>query len=387
MSAATGPVHITAVRDRATRLYDRMYATWATSSAPPDGPLLDLPLHAPNERAVLADPARTAAWAASWRETDGVVWEQRRWASAGSQHVPVRVTLSRPAQVARLAGRAEHWTRLSARTSELAASWGDAARPVLRRHARTLADLDEIDLARLRAVVEWLSVHPDSGAYLRQLPVEGTSTKWAESHRGLLVAAVTAITGRPDLGLREAPGLVRARFLDPALAPAGMRDVSAAPAELGRLSLQPTRVLVVENLQTLLALEDEQGAVALHGAGYAVDRLAQIDWVRDARIDYWGDLDRDGFAILDRLRAHCPHVRSILMDAETLLSHRHLWIPDPTTGSAQPTRLTDEERSVVTLLRDHGDVRLEQERLAWPWCVERLRRRTDGNDEAPRYTN
>jgi hypothetical protein len=34
---------------------------------------------------------------------------------------------------------------------------------------------------------------------------------------------------------------------------------------------------------------------------------------------YWGDLDTHGFAILDELRAHCPHAESLLMNRATFL--------------------------------------------------------------------
>lgn len=368
------PVTVQAFRARAARLYQRMSAGWATCAEPPEAPLLDLPLHPPNERTALADPAGTVTWVASWRTVPGVVWRTRNWASLGTQQVPERVVLAAPQDVADAADRTAHWRMLTARTATLVEAWGEATRPVLRRHARSLVDLDDLDFARLRAVVQWLVAHPHSGMYLRQLPVEGVSTKWAESHRALLHAAVTTLTGRPDLGLREAPALVRLRFLDPALAPGGLLDLAAAPADLAGLDIRPRRVLVVENLQTLLALEPEDGTIAVHGAGYAVDRVAEVGWLRDIdRVDYWGDLDRDGFAILNRLRAHCPQARSVLMDAATLLEHRHLWVPDPTSGTVRMERLVDAERAVVALLHDHGGVRLEQERLAWPWCLRQLR--------------
>lgn len=48
-----------------------------------------------------------------------------------------------------------------------------------------------------------------------------------------------------------------------------------------------------------------------------------------APVVYWGDLDSDGFAILHRLPTHLPEVASVLMDVETLIDHRDLWVPDP----------------------------------------------------------
>jgi hypothetical protein len=83
---------------------------------------------------------------------------------------------------------------------------------------------------------------------------------------------------------------------------------------------------------------------------------------------YWGDIDTHGFAILSRLRALFPHVRSFLMDRETLLTHRPLWAreEEPYTGGLH--HLTAEEDALFEELRQgtlgYG-VRLEQERIAF----------------------
>ncbi len=42
--------------------------------------------------------------------------------------------------------------------------------------------------------------------------------------------------------------------------------------------------------------------------------LAQAGWLARCQVYYWGDIDTHGFAILDQLRTHIPHARSLLMD-------------------------------------------------------------------------
>lgn len=86
-------------------------------------------------------------------------------------------------------------------------------------------------------------------------------------------------------------------------------------------------------------------------------------------------LRENGFAILDRLRAHCPQAESVLMDEETLLACRDRWVPDPNHAARTATplaRLTATEQVTDQRLRDLGGVRLEQERLAWPVCLAAL---------------
>lgn len=374
MSHANGPVVVAAARARALALYERRCAQWATE--PAQRPVLDLPLHPPTQGAALGDPAEVVAWVRSWRGEPGVTWTRRRWANAGDQDVPQRLLLDGPGDVAVFAGRATHWHRLRSRADELAGRWGEEVQPAVRRHARAVVEHDDADHARLVAVVDWLAEHPGSGLYLRQVPVAGVDTKWLGSRRSLVTSLVTALTAADGLGLRQPPGLLRVRFLDPALAPGGLRDLAAPPDELDRLTVEPRRILVVENLESLLALPEATGTIAVHGSGYAVDRLGAVGWIRRSPITYWGDLDADGFAILDRLRAHCPDVTSVLMDEATLLDHRDLWVPDPNHDPASPPptppRLTAQERSTLARLHDLGGVRLEQERLSWPACLSAL---------------
>ncbi|MFH5823718.1 Wadjet anti-phage system protein JetD domain-containing protein [Georgenia sp. AZ-5] len=369
-------VGVAEVREEARKRYDRLGATWAIAAATGglDGAaLLDRPLHAPTEAAALADQAGAVAWVRSWREAGvpGVRWARRRWASVGAQDVPERVRLEDPALVAELAGRARHWRDLSGRVAALLEEW-PAVEAVVRRHARAVAALPGADFARLQEVLRWLVAHPRSGRYIRQLPVRGVDTKWVERHRGLVAGLFGALTGSDDLGLARPPELVRVRFLDAALAPGGLVDVSAPIEQLDALPVRPRTVFVFENLESVVAMPAVPGAVVVHGGGYAVDRLARIGWVSEGRVLYWGDLDSHGFAILDQLRTSCPQAESVLMDLETLEAHRDLWVPEPAPSRAALTRLTPEEAEVLARLRAEGDVRLEQERLDWAPSVQRL---------------
>lgn len=83
---------------------------------------------------------------------------------------------------------------------------------------------------------------------------------------------------------------------------------------------------------------------------------------------YWGDLDTHGFAILNRVRAHLPFVRSILMDRATLFAHEDRWGMEERPTSASLSRL---DADLVTD-RHGSSVRLEQERIDWEWVAKRL---------------
>jgi hypothetical protein len=392
------------VRLRARKLVEREQRTWAAAGG--ESARLDLPLHPPTERSVLADQGGAIDWVRSWRAaaesaaTVEVRWADRQWPSVGAQRVAERVTIAGADAIAAFAGAAwsRDWRLLRERAVAIRAAFADrvvAAQvelvdtaslvdPVdpsalrltldplaaaIRTHGRAIQQLTDADFGTLLHVVVWLVEHPASGKRIRQLPIRGIDTKWVERHRSLVEGLHAAITGRESLGLLGAPNRVLVRFLDPALRPGGLCDVSSPVEELAALAVAPTTVFVFENLETVLAMPELPGAVVVHGSGYAVQRLGSVPWIRDGRIIYWGDLDSDGFAILNMLRSGCHDVTSVLMNEETLLAYRDLWVPEPKGSVGLFPRLTPQEQGALERIRAEGNVRLEQERLPWEFAL------------------
>ncbi|MDR1392886.1 MAG: DUF2220 family protein [Bifidobacteriaceae bacterium] len=239
-----------------------------------------------------------------------------------------------------------------------------------------LADLAEADFTRLQAVIEWLVNHPDSGLYARQVPVREIDSKWLERHGGVVRSLVQGLSGRDKLGLTLKPSaLLRGRLLDGALANGGPLDFAAPVPQWDALKPVPRVALILENLQSLLALPawPGSGLVALHGGGYAVDLLGGIVWLKTVPLYYWGDLDGHGFAILNRLRSHLPGVVSLMMDQPTLSDHADLAVPDPNPVTAKLPHLTDAEQAAYLELQSSGR-RLEQERVPWDEALRHLAR-------------
>lgn len=223
------------------------------------------------------------------------------------------------------------------------------------------------DWPRVLAVLRWFHANPASGLYLRQLDIPGVDTKFIEQRRGLLSELLDIVLAEaihaPEArgarsfsrryGLREKPVRARLRLLDTALDIAGLNEVEAPVEQLAGLRLPLQRVFVTENETNFLAFPQHPASAILFGQGYALERLAGIGWLHDQPLHYWGDIDTHGFAILDRLRAHLPHTRALLMDRETLLQHRHLWgdeHPDKRCLHDLP-RLHEAERALYDDLR------------------------------------
>jgi hypothetical protein len=169
--------------------------------------------------------------------------------------------------------------------------------------------------------------------------------------------------------------------LDPTLAPmSGVRcpDLSLDAESFSRAgaALAPVkRVFITENEINFLAFPAVKNSVVIFGAGYGWDALSRAEWLGSRRIYYWGDIDTHGFAILDQLRFHFPHVTSLLMDVETLAMHQGSWGRESTPGKAVLTRLSAAEAALYHDLCNDTfgqSVRLEQERIRFGWLEERL---------------
>lgn len=388
-------LHPEDVRARCKRQFAREHLAWLGAPAG-SGETQTIALGAPTQNEAAADPEAVRAWAAAWsawessRQPGTVTWETRQWPRLGTQRLPASLVISSPDEVAMLAEQAGRWRRAAARHHLLSTvCFWLPGRPSPQRLFDALADYSDVDFERLLSLMVWLSEHPASGLQLRQLPIAGLDTKWVEQRRGLIIDLMQCRLTQPSgdqtgrdlhalLGLARQPTRMRLRLLGDDLRRrvGGLCDIEAPVEELAALPIAPRLAFVVENLESGLALPAVAGAVALLKLGHAVSLLRLLPWLRASRVMVWGDIDTHGFAILDRVRVGLPQAESILMDLNTLLSHRDLWVeePRPYDGPALE-RLREPERQVFDGLSQGSwgvRVRLEQERLPWPLVLSTL---------------
>ncbi len=252
-----------------------------------------------------------------------------------------------------------------------------------KRPLTALALADE--WARLLAVVVWLQSHPRPGLYLRQVDLGGVDSKFFEAHRGVLAELLDLSLPAESIdpsasglsgfcrryGFKDKPLRIRFRVLDPAvslLPQAAAQDITLTQADFEALNPPVRDVFITENEVNFLAFPPVAHSLVIFGAGYGFEVLAGAPWLQNCRIHYWGDLDTHGFAILDQLRAHLPHVQSLLMDHATLMAHAAQWGTEPQPVLRDLPRLTAEESAVYNDLRDNRlrpNLRLEQERIGF----------------------
>ncbi len=241
--------------------------------------------------------------------------------------------------------------------------------------------LDQVEkLDKLLAVLSWLTEHPHSNIYLRQISLPDVDTKFIENNKSILATWSDLILPDDSIhhqysgnkyfelryGFTKKPELVRFRILDPSMAIQGFTDLTLRVDELAQTHLSIDTVYIVENDVTALAFPKIKNAIIIFGRGYGFEHLQRITWLHSKRLFYWGDLDTHGFAILNQLRCYFKQAQSLLMDRETLLSHQSLWITEPKPCLNDLPNLTPDEQSLYDELRSNKiahHIRLEQESI------------------------
>jgi hypothetical protein len=239
---------------------------------------------------------------------------------------------------------------------------------------------------RLMEVTAWLQQHPRPGIYLRQIELPQIDSKFIERHKTVLSelfdlalpesAIDSSAYGQMGFarryGFREKPVLIRFRILDEKkrMFHAGDNDVCVTSETFAHLNLDVHRAFITENEINFLAFPSMADAVVIFGGGYGFQSLRHASWLQCRPLYYWGDIDTHGFAILDSLRAHFSHVRSFLMDRETLLEHLSHWAIEPQPVLRDLERLTPDEQYLFDDLRHNRVgkcIRLEQEKVGFGW--------------------
>lgn len=384
------------LRAQVARLWERGDMLRARLTGEPLFPLR-LRLRRPSSREVADRFGEVGDWIrclqAGSREQRGagyaIEWRRINHRVHGTNRVPDSVTVPSERDALSLIGRtaqAEQFQALVTTTLERFPS----LEPWLAQ--RSLTALEQArHWDAVLAVLSWFAAHPRPGLYLRQLDIPGVDTKFIESHRKLLAELLDRLLPEEAIdraasgargferryGLRAKPALIRLRILDERLYLSGLNDLSVPPEQLDRLRLPVRRVFITENEINGLAFPDVPASLVIFGLGYGLDRLAEVRWLHDVSVHYWGDIDTHGFAILDRLRTSFPQTRSFLMDGATLEQHRHLWVKEPRESRFEGhlSRLTESEQALFEALRSNrlGErVRLEQERIAYGWLERAL---------------
>lgn len=142
----------------------------------------------------------------------------------------------------------------------------------------------------------------------------------------------------------------------------------------------PKVVFIFENkdignwLGTEANIDSSVPSVLLYGAGNAISSLEKVSWFHDVALYYCGDLDIDGFAILNRLRHRFFKLKTFLMDFDAYHDAGDIQVEDTTSKDRikKLAYLTDSEYRCFCRLLNNAD-RIEHERIPVDLLVATIR--------------
>lgn len=344
---------------------------------------LDFPLRGPGPAEIGERLGEVQKWAGEWEQaTRGplrVEYKKIGGRHIGANLIPGRAWVDGYEQAWTLLGAAGEIRRLADLTEQTRAACPRLV-PWLTTHPVKALALAR-DWSQLLATVAWIDQRQTPGMYLRQVDVPGVDTKFIGRHKGVLTELLDqqldgsridpqARDFEARFRFRRKPAYVRFRC-SARYEGDGDSVFSELTVRAEELAVPPpgvARAYIIENEVTYLAFPLATDAMVIFGGGYAVDVLESLTWLPALDVSYWGDIDTHGFAILNRLRHHVPHARSILMDRATLLAHREQWVREPTPTAVTLDLLDTAEQALYRDLAagEFGPaVRLEQERISF----------------------
>jgi len=354
-----------------------------------------LGLKPPNGRQAASNMAHYLNFVASWKTfpyQDLVRWETKNWRKLNEQILPTFLIIPSIRHLVQLMGkqgakRYDLWEKNMRPILDFGGSGNhsDNLYPVLVRHLETVEALSEQASALLSRLLPQLKQGMGKGCYLRALPVTGVDTKFIETHKHLIEALLDAEHGGALsdaggllnwLGCKSKPTgwlIVRPLCEQTRKSLGGLPILKVSGDTLMAYELPARYIIVVENIQSGLALPHMKDTIAVIGGG---KNIAWMDarWLGFKHVGYWGDIDTWGFSFLSDARGKVTGVTALMMDRTTLLAHEERMDVEPKPVTTLPQFLTEDE---ITLFKDLNagifkSNRLEQERISSDYIHQKL---------------
>lgn len=350
---------------------------------------MEIKLKPPQGSSALSDLKHFQCFVDAWRDyphASCIRWKTISYRNLAEQQVPASLIVDDVATLAKVLGEHEqralqHWqARISQVLAEPFARGAGLQRGLFDLLIDYLEELErytDLDMELLLSLVPQLQPGMGNRGFLRALPVKNVDTKFIEQNyalieqvANLLYAGEVLASGgllawlgcqaNPKGWLWVRPLCERSRQ-----ALGGIPLLQLATDTLLTFELPARQVLVVENVQSGLALPPLEDTVAVFGGGKNLSWLG-ASWLERKRVGYWGDIDSEGLCMLADARRKLPSIDALLMDEQTLARYQERMVGEPLSVLTEPTGLKAEELRLFRDLRGgrFGKGRLEQERIA-----------------------
>lgn len=307
-----------------------------------------------------------------------LILTKQEFGKIGEQSVPERISIDSIEDYLRVTGKEKEYQTFLKNYSliqnelPLLSEWIKANPTKLIEHGTWLDTLK---------VCKYFLQHPKPNLYIRQLPID-VHTKYIYENKSIITSLLTYLI--PDelnkeekdfekkFNLLSREQLIRIRFLDSNKSPLqNVTDISFTEKELKHYNFAIENVFIAENLMNFLTLPFLENTIAIwSGGGFSISYLKDIKWLKDKQFYYWGDIDAQGFQILNQCRSYFPNTKTVMMDTETLNCFQF--------GEGKPANnqtlkwLSEEEVNLYNYLRKNN-IRLEQEKITQGYAEDKIK--------------
>lgn len=231
--------------------------------------------------------------------------------------------------------------------------------------------------------LDWLISNPNSGLYIREIPIE-VHTKFIEENTKTIASLYMKIKDCEStlpfediFGLRKKEPLIRFRRKN------NRTEIALPLSSFTSLNTDEDlscidKVYIVENEIVYLTFPLNKNTMCIFGSGFQVSILYATSWLKSKKLYYFGDLDEHGFEMLGMFRSLFPHTKSFLMEKQTYLDHLQYVVSGKIAPTTYESYLTTEEKEILALLRSNPQKnRLEQERISVRYIEQALKNPAD----------
>ncbi|MEQ6117896.1 Wadjet anti-phage system protein JetD domain-containing protein [Reichenbachiella sp. MALMAid0571] len=298
--------------------------------------------------------------------------------SLGLQALPTNIFFETENDFLKFLGRKNEVELFCKSTKHILEIFPDLKDWLIKNPLKVIAN--QADWESILKVCKYFKQNPKPNLYIRELPIK-VHTKFLEKNQGvirelldILISAHIKIDEKlfeKRFNLKYAEPQIRFKVLDKEISQkffSGLDDIAIPVGQFEIMDLPIRKVLVVENkttLYTTLTLPKMNDTIAIFGSGYSVINLKNVEWFNGIDLQYWGDIDAQGFEILSQFRGYFPHSKSVLMDKKTFDKYFENDNGTPTNISVK-LNLTNNEQELYDILKENN-WRLEQEKIPFEY--------------------
>lgn len=355
---------------------------------------IEFSLKVPTDQQAKSDLTHFHNFFKAWEDftyPEMVKWETRQYHQLSTQNVPVRLVIPSLEKLAELLGAKKQLNSWLCKISYFLKQDYVSDRQQQILFQTLIQNLEKIDKyadgewESLILLIEQLKPNMGTGQYLRALPLMSVNTKFLEQNLFFVEAICNALY---DNDVLNTGGLLA--WLDCLDSPKGWLLIKPLCTEvqkklgglpifqlstkvLTQFELPAQRIIVVENIQSGLALPYLENSIVICGGGKNITWM-DAAWLEDKQVFYWGDLDSEGLNILSMVRHKIPHVIPLMMDEATVLQFQNKMVEEPNSIFKEPAYLETNELKLFHDLRHpvFKNSRLEQERISADWIKKYL---------------